>query len=264
MGTTLRRGGIQQETRKGPEEILGAPWSESELLICLLDEAVHINIAVSVLDGVDADVATYAHICVGEEFGDAGRERLHVRGCGENAEVAGVGTDCDGEHTGTTPESWAVQQHFFRHTGPPVYSNGMEKVTWSRDLTRFKRIVGPEMFPEYYKVVQELRCFVGSLRCDVLAGPNLEVLIEPGFKVKAGQLYKVVVVVKTQGFRDVLLRAYVPDGGYPVVLNFMGHDVEAADEQTLLQHLYDTTPSNADIQFRLRALRALSRNSEKC
>ena len=131
-------------------------------------------------------------------------------------------------------------------------------MTVSRDLTRFKQPTSPEGFPVYDKVVQELETFATKLDSDVLAGPNLEVLIEPGFKVNAGQQFKVVVVVKTQGFRDVLLRAYVPDDGYPVVLSFVGQEVEAADEQTLLQHLYDIIPSNADIQSRLRALRALA------
>lgn len=64
--------------------------------------------------------------------------------------------------------------------------------------------------------------------------------------------------MKTQGFRDIILRAYVPDDGYPVVLSFVGQETEATNEQMLLQHLYDTIPSNADIQSRLRALRALA------
>lgn len=134
-------------------------------------------------------------------------------------------------------------------------------MTVSRDLTRFKQPTSPEVFPEYDKVVQELETFATKLDSEVLGGPNLEVLIEPGFKVNAGQQFKVVVVVKTQGYRDIILRAYVPDDGYPVVLSFVGQEAEATNDQMLLQHLYDTIPSNADIQSRLRALRALAETS---
>lgn len=131
-------------------------------------------------------------------------------------------------------------------------------MTVSRDLSRFERLTSPKVFAEYDKVLQELEIFASKLDSEVLSGPNLEVLVEPGFKVNAGQQFKVVIVVKTQGFRDVLLRAYVPDDGYPVVLSFVGEEAAAADEQMLLQHLYETIPNNSDIQSRLRALRALS------
>jgi len=131
-------------------------------------------------------------------------------------------------------------------------------MTISRDLTRIKQLTSPKESAEYHKVLQELELFATKLNSEVLSGPNLKVLVEPGFKVNAGQQFKVVIVVKTQGFRDVLLRAYVPDDGYPVVLSFVGEEEAAADEQMLLEHLYETIPNNTDIQSRLRALRALS------
>lgn len=131
-------------------------------------------------------------------------------------------------------------------------------MTVTRDLSRFKQPTSPSLFPEYDKVVKELETFATKLDSDVLVDPNLEVLIEPGFKVNAGQQFKIVVVVKTQGYRDILMRAYVPDTGYPAVLSFVGEEQSAADEQALVQLLYEAIPSNSDIQSRLRALRALA------
>ena len=82
-------------------------------------------------------------------------------------------------------------------------------MTVLRDLTRFKQPTSPEAFPEYHEVVQEL---------------------------DAGQQFK-VIVVKTHSFRYILLHAYVPDNGYPVVLSFVGQEAQATNVEMLLQHL---------------------------
>jgi len=125
-------------------------------------------------------------------------------------------------------------------------------------MTRFDNLrqeTGPDMFSTYYSVVQELTIFAHKLESELLTSLT-RVAVEPGYTVRMGQQFKVIVTMPN-GFRDVLLRAYVPDDGYPVVLSFLGQEAEATDEQILLQHLYDVIPSDGDFQSRIRAFRAL-------
>jgi hypothetical protein len=112
-------------------------------------------------------------------------------------------------------------------------------------------------FIDLNTVIQELVLFSEKLQTDIL-GNNFEVIIEPSFQVNVGRRFNIVIVMKTQQFRDTLFCAYVPDKGFPVVLDFPGKEIIAEDDETLTKALYETIPNNEDIQSRLRAMIAIA------
>lgn len=61
-----------------------------------------------------------------------------------------------------------------------------------------------------------------------------QVRVEPGHLLKLGQQLNVVITVHRLGFREVLFRAYVPENGFPVSLDFFGEQpVPCRDRQEL-------------------------------
>lgn len=70
------------------------------------------------------------------------------------------------------------------------------------------------------QVVSKLRDLAAGIEASLTPGTGtIEVRIEPGYRVNLGQQYSFVFRIPKAGFRDVLLRAYVPPGGFPVSLD---------------------------------------------
>jgi hypothetical protein len=79
--------------------------------------------------------------------------------------------------------------------------------------------------------------------------------LEPGFVVNMGQ--QISVVVSADGFKDTLFRAYVPQDGFPVTLDFFGDTgLVCDDEQTLRTRLVQFL-KDKDVQMRLKGLHTM-------
>lgn len=130
------------------------------------------------------------------------------------------------------------------------------------DLSGLSAAVHQQLpFQAYHEVVGALRDFAAALVSDVIKTENIDVTLQHGFKVNQGQQFKLVLTIKPQSYTDVLLRAYVPDGGYPVVLDYVGIEKICPDLPALEAALYSDIGSNADIQSRLRAVIALAKEA---
>ena len=87
---------------------------------------------------------------------------------------------------------------------------------------------------------------------------GLHVQVEPGYMVNAGLQGRVVLAIPSRNYRDVLFRAYIPAGGYPLSLDLYGEElIPCADAQELREQVaaFLTRP---DIVARLNALRDIA------
>ena len=73
-------------------------------------------------------------------------------------------------------------------------------------------------------------------------GKKVVVTLQPGFKANVGHQINVVVEVPQRQYRDTLFRAYIPDRGLPIALDFYGEQpvpvaTHADMERTILNFL---------------------------
>lgn len=86
-------------------------------------------------------------------------------------------------------------------------------------------------------------------------GVAAEVKVELGHLVNSGQEYRVVIRAPAIGLSDYLVRAFVPGGGYPVMLDvFEESDRRCDSAESLIAALVDLS-SHAAMQQRLAAIR---------
>jgi hypothetical protein len=91
---------------------------------------------------------------------------------------------------------------------------------------------------DYDRVVQKLRDLAQAIEASLAPGA-IEVRIEPGYRVSLGQQYTFAFRIPKIGFRDVLLRAYVPPSGFPVNLDMLDDQrrpcqtLEAVEEEII-------------------------------
>lgn len=87
------------------------------------------------------------------------------------------------------------------------------------------------------------------------AGVAAEVKVELGHLVNSGQEYRVVIRAPQIGLSDYLVRAFVPGGEYPVMLDvFEESDRRCDDAESLVAALVELS-SHAAMQQRLAAIR---------
>ena len=129
-----------------------------------------------------------------------------------------------------------------------------------KDLTKHREKLTDEAYSNYYEVENELEEFANKLSGELVAHKNVAPYYELGVKVNAGQQFNVGLRLTNYPTHDILLRAYVPDDGYPVTLNYVGHEVVARDKEELLRQLYEVVPTNPDVMSRLRGILAMADN----
>ena len=129
-----------------------------------------------------------------------------------------------------------------------------------KDLTQHNPSLKNQAFAKYFEVENLLQEFASKLATELVAHKNVEPFYELGFKVNAGQQFKIGLRLTNYPFHDVLVRAYVPDDGYPVTLNYVGKELAVSSETELIEHLYDTIPTNEDVLSRLRGILAIADN----
>jgi hypothetical protein len=89
-----------------------------------------------------------------------------------------------------------------------------------------------------------------------------QVALEPGHLVKAGQQFNVVVSILNQnGFRETLFRAYIPAGGSPVTLDFIGDSPEKVGTPDQLEERVINFLSLDPIRSMIRTLRETAAKS---
>jgi hypothetical protein len=114
-----------------------------------------------------------------------------------------------------------------------------------------------ELPTEYDLVLHKLRDTADAIEA-TLKPSVIEVRIEPGHRVNMGQQYSFVIRVPSLGYRDVLLRAYVPLDGFPVSLDLFEdkhpHCASLEElEASLLEFLRDP-----DVKRRLLSLKDMA------
>jgi hypothetical protein len=110
---------------------------------------------------------------------------------------------------------------------------------------------------DYDKVLAKLRDLAAAIEASLTPG-TIEVRIEPGHRVNLGQQYNFVFRIPKEGIRDVLLRAYVPAAGFPVVLDlFDDNHPECRTLEALEAELIGFL-GHQDVKQRLLALKDLA------
>lgn len=109
----------------------------------------------------------------------------------------------------------------------------------------------------YDQVVSKLRDLAEAIETSLVPG-TIEVRIEPGYRVNLGQQYSFVFRIAKAGFRDVLLRAYVPADGFPVSLDLFDENHPQCATLDALEAEILGFLGHRDVKQRLRALKAVA------
>jgi hypothetical protein len=109
---------------------------------------------------------------------------------------------------------------------------------------------------DYDRVVNKLRDLAAAIG-ESLA-PGVEVRVEYGYRVNLGQQYSFAFHVPKIGFRDVLLRAYVPPGGFPVSLDLFDGNAPKCTSLDELEAEIIGFLSHPDVKQRLLSLKDIA------
>lgn len=101
--------------------------------------------------------------------------------------------------------------------------------------------------------LQELAEAVGAS-----LGPNVEVRLEAGQRMRRGQQYSFVVRVPKMDLRDVLFQAYVPTSGLPVTLDLSDDDQPKCASLDELEAAILRFFAQSDVKQRLLEIRDLA------
>jgi hypothetical protein len=112
---------------------------------------------------------------------------------------------------------------------------------------------------DYDRVVNKLQDLAAGIEASLTSGSaTIEVRIEPGYRVNLGQQYSLVLRVPKTGFRDVLLRAYVPVDGFPVSLDLFDDNHPRCDTLEALENEILGFLGHKDVKLRLRSLKRMA------
>jgi hypothetical protein len=126
------------------------------------------------------------------------------------------------------------------------------------DWQALDNVVSPVSEDEPFgQVLDDFRALAARLQ-GLLAPGSIVVRVEPGYVTKLGQQLRVVVAIPSREFEDVLFRAYVPPGGFPVSLDFFGEDVVECADDAALEREVTGFLGRDEMRTRLDALRRLA------
>ncbi|WP_437901295.1 hypothetical protein [Sorangium sp. So ce124] len=109
----------------------------------------------------------------------------------------------------------------------------------------------------YTDVLHKLRALAAAIEAS-LVPEIIEVRIEPGYRVNAGQQYTFVVRVPKAGLRDVLLRVYVPVDGFPVSLDLFDGEQRRCTSLDAIETEIIGFLRHPDVKHRLLALKDIA------
>src|SRR5437773_1390818 len=113
----------------------------------------------------------------------------------------------------------------------------------------------PKAFTEMYHRLEQVASQLETRLNGNGKGHHVNVVLEPGHVVNAGQQFNVAVLIpKLNSFRDVLFRAYIPPVGKPVALDLTGEmPVMCPTPKVLEQRVLEFFALDS-VQGRLRTL----------
>ena len=111
----------------------------------------------------------------------------------------------------------------------------------------------------YEQAKEKLRLVCDRIE-ELLAGTSKKVLLslQPGYKANIGQQINVVVEVPQRQYRDTLFRAYIPDIGQPISLDFYGEQPVSAGTPSEMEEAILAFLTEEQTQERLKAYRDLA------
>lgn len=97
-------------------------------------------------------------------------------------------------------------------------------------LSELNSLAGASPTDAYSRATGTLKDMIGDLHKTLFhASSKVSILLEPGYRVNAGQQFNVVVRVPLKDYSATLFRAYVPETtGYPVSFDFYGETLVTA------------------------------------
>ncbi len=107
--------------------------------------------------------------------------------------------------------------------------------------------------PRFTEVVKKLEEVAQGI-AESGVTPGLQVRVQPGHLFKLGQQLNVVIEKPQANFREVLFRAYVPESGYPVSLDFFGEEPIRCNGPDELESEIVRLLSEANVPSRLQML----------
>ena len=130
------------------------------------------------------------------------------------------------------------------------------------DPQSFEKKVGEilDLKPEEQPYSQATRALEGVAKAvqAQLGAEATRVTVEPGYQVKTGQQFKVVVAIPSRNFQDVLFRAYVPPTGFPVSLDLYGEEPVRCQDEAALQDQLLQFLARAEVKSRLGMLKQMA------
>jgi len=115
----------------------------------------------------------------------------------------------------------------------------------------------PNEFQAAYTAIQEMA--VGILRL-LKKGTKkpIHVKVEPGYTTNLGTQLNLVVEIPSRKYQWILLRAYVPSGGTPISLDFIGEDVTKCNDIRAMEDEVIKFLNRPAVLDTLRTLRTLA------
>src|SRR5580704_6965308 len=108
----------------------------------------------------------------------------------------------------------------------------------------------------YDEAVTTLEKAAGGLQQFLSPGSDaVQVRLEPSSRVNLGDQYRMVIRIPSQGFNDVLFRAYVPEDGFPVTLDLFDDEAPTCPDVAALEQEIVKFVDHKDVKRRLSALK---------